>query len=413
MTSGHAGRHRPHRRLCMVVHGEYPQDVRVAREARAAVEAGFEVVVVATCRPGERRREFVDGVAVRRLPISHRRGAGGLAVFAEYVGFAVLASIGVTWLSLLGRIDVVQVHNPPDFLIVAAAIPKLFGARVVLDVHDLSSDMFVMRFANKPWARPVERALQAIERYACRFADVVITVHEPYRRELGRRGTPLEKTVVVLNSLDDSLLPETAQQPAVDPFRIVYHGTVTPHYGVDLLVQAFAQVARRIPRARLAVYGEGDAVPELLSIAEANSVADRIEMTGQVLPQAETLQRVAGASVGVIPNRPTQLNRFALSTKLFEYIALGIPVVAADLPTIREHFDESELMYFRAGDVESLADALLAVAADFDAAVSRAGKARRRYDQEYGWAIQAQRYRAVLHRLVGRNVGLEDAAGVT
>ena len=53
----------------------------------------------------------------------------------------------------------------------------------------------------------------------------------------------------MLNSLDESLLPETAQQPAVDPFRIVYHGTVTPHYGVDLVVQAFAQVARWISRA--------------------------------------------------------------------------------------------------------------------------------------------------------------------
>jgi glycosyltransferase involved in cell wall biosynthesis len=396
----------------MVVHGDYPHDVRVAREARVAAEDGFQVVIVATRRPGERRRELVDGVAVRRLPISHRRGAGAPAVFAEYVGFAVLASIAVTRLSLTGRIDVLQVHSPPDFLIVAALLPKLLGARVVLDVHDLSSDMFVMRFANKSWAKAVEGALQGMERYACRLADVVITVHEPYRRELARRGTPLEKTVVVLNSLDDNLFPETPREPAAAPFRIVYHGTVTPHYGVDLLVQAFAQVARRIPRARLAVYGEGDAVPNLFEVAEANDVANRIEMTGQMLPQVETLRRIAGASVGVIPNLPTQLNRFALSTKLFEYIALGIPVVAADLPTIREHFDASELMYFRAGEVESLVDALLAVAYDFEAAASRAQKARRRYDEEYAWPLQAQRYRAVLDRLTGRDGGVEDAAGV-
>ena len=141
-------------------------------------------------------------------------------------------------------------------------------------------------------------------------------------------------------------------------------------------------------------------------------MADRIEMTGRdVAPGGDPATR-RGCIGGSDPEPPDATQPLRAVDELFEYIALGIPVVAADLPTIREHFDESELMYFRAGDVESLADALLAVAADYDAAVSRARKARLRYDQEYGWALQAQRYRAVLHRLVGRSVGVEDAAGV-
>jgi glycosyltransferase involved in cell wall biosynthesis len=208
---------------------------------------------------------------------------------------------------------------------------------------------------------------------------------------------------VILNSLDATLLPPELRKPAADPFRIVYHGTITPHYGVDLLLQAFAEVARQVPRASLAVYGEGDAVPELLAAAEALGVADRVEMTGRLLSQAETLRCVQGASVGVIPNRPTQLNRFALSTKLFEYVMLGIPVVAADLPTIRDHFDDSELTYFRAGDVQSLVDALLSVAGDFNVGLRRAGNARSRYDDHYRWEIQGDRYRALLHRLLARH----------
>jgi glycosyltransferase involved in cell wall biosynthesis len=384
----------------MVVHGDYPQDVRVAREVRAAVDGGFDVCVVATRRPGDRRHEVVDGVAVQRLPISHRRGGGAFAVLAEYVGFALLASLAVLRLSLPRRLDVLQVHNPPDFLVVAALLPKLLGTRIVLDVHDLSSDMFAMRFAGSPLARWAERALLLVERYACRIADAVVTVHEPYRRELERRGTPLEKTVVILNSLDEQLLPQRVRTPTNAPFRVVYHGTVTPHYGVDLLVDAFAAVAEQVPGAVLTVYGEGDAVPALLAAAEALGLTDRVELTGELLPQAETLRRVEGAAVGVIPNRPTKLNRFALSTKLFEYVALGVPVVVADLPTLRDHFDDTEVMFFRAGDARSLADGLLAVAADYDAALERARNARRRYDAHYRWSLQAERYRALLHRLL-------------
>ena len=81
-------------------------------------------------------------------------------------------------------------------------------------------------------------------------------------------------------------------------------------------------------------------------------------LSGGFLSQEEVLSRVRSASVGVIPNLPTPLNRFALSTKLFEYVALGVPVVAADLPTIREHFSDEEVLFFRRRRRRSLASAL-------------------------------------------------------
>jgi len=383
----------------MVVHSDFPRDVRVVREVRVAVDAGFAVHVIATRREGEPRRQLIDGASVHRLPISHRRGAGAFGVFAEYVAFAALATFRLARLSLRRRFDVVHVHNPPDFLIVAALVPKLLGSRVVFDVHDLSSDMFAMRFPSAWWARVGERGLRKMEQVACRVADVVITVHEPYRAELARRGASADRTLVVLNTVDEALLPNPSRPPSRHPFRIVYHGTVTPHYGVGLLVQALGDVVERVSDARLEIYGEGDAVRKLAADAEALGIAARLTMTGELLPQAEVLRRVQGASVGVIPNLPTQLDQFALSTKLFEYVALGIPVVSADLPTIRKHFSDREILYFRAGDYRSLAEAIVAIADDLDGAIDRARAAKRRYDESYRWQLQADTYAATLQQL--------------
>ena len=383
----------------MVVHSDFPRDVRVVREVRVAVDAGFAVHVIATRREGEPRRQLIDGASVHRLPISHRRGAGAFGVFVEYVAFAALATFRLARLSLRRRFDVVHVHNPPDFLIVAALVPKLLGSRVVFDVHDLSSDMFAMRFPSAWWARVGERGLRKMEQVACRVADVVITVHEPYRAELARRGASADRTLVVLNTVDEALLPNPSRPPSRHPFRIVYHGTVTPHYGVGLLVQALGDVVERVSDARLEIYGEGDAVRKLAADAEALGIAARLTMTGELLPQAEVLRRVQGASVGVIPNLPTQLDQFALSTKLFEYVALGIPVVSADLPTIRKHFSDREILYFRAGDYRSLAEAIVAIADDLDGAIDRARAAKRRYDESYRWQLQADTYAATLQQL--------------
>jgi glycosyltransferase involved in cell wall biosynthesis len=383
----------------MVLHGNYPADPRVARETRAAKRAGFEVDVVAMREPGRPAREEVDGVTVHRLRVSRSRGAGRLRFFGEYVAFTGLAAVHLAWLALRRRPGIVQVHNPPDFLVAAALLPKALGARVVLDIHDLSSDMFAMRFGDSRAAHVAQRLLARLERLACRTADVVVTVHEPYREELGRRGIDSDRVLVVLNSLDETRLPEDVSRPARDPFRIAYHGTVTPHYGLAVVLDAFALLPEHLSSARLQIVGGGDAVPELTARAEALGVSARVELTGVELPHDEVLTRIAGASVGVIPNLPSRLNRFALSTKLFEYVVLGIPVVVSDLPTLRRHFSSEEVEFFRAGDARALMDALVRVADDYDAALARAAAARDRYRKSYDWERQSGRYTRMLELL--------------
>jgi glycosyltransferase involved in cell wall biosynthesis len=390
-------------RLCMLVHGPFPLDPRVSRAAKVALSEGYEVDVLATRQPGEPPEQDVGGVKVFRLPIAHEMGRGPLRLASEYLGFTLLASPRLAWRAWKHRYAIVHVHNPPDFLIAAALVPKLLGSRVILDVHDLSPDMFKMRF-DGPKAAPVaDRLLRALERWATRRADGVITVHDAYARELQRRGVPAEKLTVVMNSVDEQSLPAPAK-PSDQEFRVVYHGTVTPPYGVELVVEAVAGLVGRVPHIRLDVYGAGDSVESARKRAAALGVEGRVHFSGRYLSQPEVLERVRSANVGVIPNRPTQLNRFALSTKLFEYVALGVPVVSADLPTIREHFADDELCFFHAGESDSLAEALFDVATNPATARTRADNALRRY-QAYRWPENAAKYAGLLDRMTSEASG--------
>ena len=397
LTRGERGRGEKPRRLCAIVHADFPSDPRVLRAVRVAVEQGWEVDVLATRQPGERAKEVVEGAHVRRLPITHRRGRGALRVAAEYLGFTLLATVQASRLASRRRYSAVHVHNPPDFLVVAATVPRLLGAKVIFDVHDLSDDMFAMRFGSRRGARVFDRILRLVESAATRFADFVITVHEPYRRELETRGVPPDKTTVVMNTVDERLLPSAGLERKRDGFRIVYHGTVTPPYGVNLLVEAVARIAEDVPDVRLDIYGAGDEVPKISALAESLGVADRVTLSARYLPHVEVLERVRVASVGVIPNLPVRFNRLALSTKLFEYVALGIPVVCADLGAIREHFSDSEMLFFTAGDADALASALLETWREPDTAAARSKAALDRYEG-YRWPAQARRYADVLDR---------------
>jgi glycosyltransferase involved in cell wall biosynthesis len=382
----------------MVVHASYPLDVRVARQVHVALGEGYEVEIFAIRRNAEHEGEWHKGVRVFRLPVRHRRGAGAFGVLVEYAGFTILVSLCTAIRQIRRRYDVIQVHNPPDFLMLAAVVPRLFGARVIFDVHDLSPDMFAIRFGERRGAKVIERALYSIEAWASRFADAVITVHEPYRRELLSRGVSSSKAIVVMNSLDERLLP--TQRPGMPPdqrFRVVYHGTITPSYGLHLLIEAASHLATNLPNLAVEIYGEGDSLSEISMLSHQLGLAERIFVSGHYLPHVDVLERVQLAHVGVIPNLPNRLNRFALSSKLFEYVALQIPVVCADLPTMREHFTDQELLFFRAGDSRSLASAILSVARDPAAAHQRARAALRRYEREYSWSVNAKRYATVLN----------------
>jgi glycosyltransferase involved in cell wall biosynthesis len=383
-------------RAGVVLHGWYPLDARVEREVRVALDEGYEVDVFATRQPGQPGEERVDGARVVRVPPAHLQGGGLRRALQEYLGFTALVTAVVARQAVGRRYRVVHVNNPPDFLLLAALVPKLLGARVILDIHDLSPEMFAQRFAGRPGAAAAERLLRLIERLATRFADEVVTVHEPYRRELVARGVPARKITVVMNTVDERVPPPQRPPSAGDDgFRVVYHGTVTPLYGVELLVEAAGRVARDVPRLRVEVYGHGDALPAVRERAGQLGIADRVSLSGRFVPRLELLGMVRSADVGVIPNLPVRMNMHALPTKLFEYVTLGVPVVCADLPTIREHFSDEEVLFYRAGDAGALAAALLDVASDPEAAARRATAALVRYEA-YRWPVSARRYARLL-----------------
>jgi glycosyltransferase involved in cell wall biosynthesis len=388
----------------MILHDFYPEESRVVAEARAAVAAGFEVDVLALRGPDERARETLDGIDVIRMPIGHRHGASAIALAVEYAKSTVVAGVKAARLSVQRPYDVVHVHNPPDFLVLAALGPRLRGARTIVDFHDLTADMYMMRFGNRRGGF-IDKALHFVERTAARSADAVITVHEPYREQLAGNGVRMDAITVVMNSLDERVLDlaraASTGSAGDDVFRAVHHGTVTPHYGVELIVEAVAQARERVPNIRLELYGTGDALPAVTARIASLGLAEISTVVPRFLRQEEVVALVHGAAAGVAANLPIPLNRFALPTKLLEYVALGIPAIAPDLPTIRSHFDDDEIWYFAAGDSAALADAIVAVATDPTQAAERARRAYSRY-QAYTWRKSEANYTELLRRLVGR-----------
>jgi glycosyltransferase involved in cell wall biosynthesis len=363
--------------IVLVTHSHYPDDPRATKHATALHEAGFDVIVLALRRRGDARVERIAGVLVERLPLRHKRGDGARYAF-EYAAILALAGWRLAQLAVARRPVAVQINNPPDLLVFAALVPKLLGARVVLDMHEPMPELFASIRGAAPGAASM-RFLRWAERTATRFADRVITVSEVCRSTFAARGTPAAKITVVHNVSDMALSGvERVRDAAPRPFTIVYHGTLVARYGVDIAIRALARVRRDVPGARLEIYGRGEEMDALGALARELGLADAVHFGGQVA-LAAIPERLARADVGVVPNRSDVFMDLVLPTKLFEYVALRVPAAVARTAAVAAHFGGDDLYYFEPGDVDGLAHALLDVHARPDEARARAARLSARF----------------------------------
>lgn len=390
----------------MIVDNSYP-DPRVEREARALVARGHIVDVICARSGDQPAREVVDGATVYRLPVRRRRGAGVGSQVLEYSLFTAWAAAKLLLLGRRRRYDVVHVHNVPDFLVAAAIPAKLRGARVVLDLHDLMPEFYASRFGGSMRSLPV-RLVRWQERLSAALADRLITVTRLWRDSLVARGRDPEKVSVVMNLPDEAIYAPRAPRvgPAGD-VTVIYHGTLTHRYGVDLLVRALAAARSRIP-LRGIIHGRGEIVDDLSALIEELGLSDIVHLSRTPLPAAELAAMIASADIGVVPNRNDIFTDGILPTKLMEYAALGIPAVVARSSATSEYFDEGMVRYVEPGDVQAMADAIVDLALDPEGRCEMASRAQA-FTRDHPWSAEAERFVTLIETLASRGRRATDS----
>jgi glycosyltransferase involved in cell wall biosynthesis len=362
-------------RLLLIVHSYVARDTRPRRHARALVDAGWEVDVLCAREEGEPARGEVEGAAVFRLPARRRRGSPGRYLF-EYASFGAMALAAAAALHARRRYDVVYVMGIPNLLVASAAVPRLAGARLILDMRDPLPEFFRSKYG-LPEDHPLVRALLVEERTSCRIASHVLTVIDAMR-DLFLRSAPPEKITVVRNAPDERLFAPRPDLPERDPSdrTVLYAGTIAARYGVDLLVRAVARLRAEIPGIRLRLVGDGDLLPRLRRLAAEEGVADRVAFDGPV-PLDAMPGIIRTAWLGAQPHRDDPLMRYSFSTKLLEWATLGLPVVCSATEAVVREFSGDELLFVRPGDLDSLCRRMREAHADPAGLAARAERARR------------------------------------
>lgn len=394
--------HKPVRVLMLLENDRYPQDGRVRQEAESLVQAGHSVSVIAPRGRGQQPRESIAGVRVFRFP-APREAAGFLGYLWEYL-YSVIVMFAISlrvWVR--DGFDVVHAHNPPDVLVCIAAFYKLFGKSFVFDQHDLSPEMYRVRFADGG-SRIVHAALVMFERLSCRLADHVIATNESYKAmAMERVGVPAERISIVRNGPELDLFtdaePLSFPNFGEDRAVLCYVGTIGVQDGLDYLMKALQHLVHGLGRRDVlcVVVGSGDAWRSIKNLAAELDIADFVHFTGQV-PFRDVPHYVAAADICLDPDPSNEFNDRSTMIKMMEYMAMRKPIVAFELPEHRRTADAAAL-YAPPNDVVQFALHIQELMDDPQRRASMGKAGRNRIENQLAWIHQEKYLLAAYDRL--------------
>lgn len=390
-------------RAC-VVRCHYYRDTRLQREVEALVDSGHEVEVICLRGKGEPRWERRGALTIRRLPLEHSLGAGALRLLAEYIGFFIMAALVLSARHLRRRFRLVQVNSVPDALVFAALLPRLTGARVLIDLQEPMPEFFATRFGAGR-NHPVVRLIGALEQLSIRFADAAITVTEPMRRAFVERGARPDKVTVVMDGADEKIFDpdrfprETREAGNRQRFVLISHGTIEPQYGLDTAIEAVALLADEIPGLQLRIFGDGSHRVALRDLARRMQVDGQVWFSDGFVPVDDLVTSLAAADVGIVAMKRDAFRDLTIAGKMFDFIAMRKPMAVSLTHSVQETFDEGCFEPFISGDAHDLARAIRrlyddpALAARY---IARAAEVSR----PFSWAVQRQRYCDTVQQLI-------------
>jgi glycosyltransferase involved in cell wall biosynthesis len=381
----------------MVAYATYYNDARIKAYVDSLQQHGAEVDLFVVAEPGKPAFESIGGVRIF-YQTTHYRGDSTFSYVLSYARFFISTLIRLSLLAFRRRYAAIHVHNMPNVLVFTALVPKLLGARIILDVHDLMPPNYMAKFGVSA-GHAIVRALAIEQRLSAWFADHVLCADHAQQQFLEWEcAIPPGKLTVILNLPNERLFSVLPRRTESQHLRLVYHGTLARRLGIDIMLRAVAEASAVVP-VHFTIYGAGDFLDEAVTLATTLGLNGTVHFNRSFFAVEKIAEMVGSMDVGIIGNRRTlACDQFMLPVKLLEYVYLGIPVIAPRLTIIQRYFDDTMIKFYSPEDHSDLARCIVELHRCSDARECLARNASRFYLQ-HNWSEQASAYLRLLPTL--------------
>jgi glycosyltransferase involved in cell wall biosynthesis len=386
----HATKHTTKKKnICMLVYSFYESDNRVMRYAETLARRGDHVDVVALKKEDTAPYEIIRGVHVFRIQKRLVDEKGRSSYLLKLLKFFINSTIFVTKEHLKNPYDLIHVHSVPDFEVFATLLPKLRGTKIILDIHDLVPEFYMSKFKEHNES-VLFKSLVAIEKASINFSDHAIISNHIWEKKLLSRSVTSDKCSVILNYPDQFIFYKRNKNRNDGKFIIIYPGTFGWHQGIDIAIKGFAAIKDQAPNAEFHVYGRGPERQAIANMIDELNLQDRVVLKDP-LPISQIADIMANADLGIVPKRNDPFGGEAFSTKILEFMSLGIPVIVSATTIDKHYFNDSVVKFFTPEDEVDLAQCMLTLINDKELRTRIADNALK-FVEDFSWDKKKYEY---------------------
>lgn len=351
---------------CMVGFFNYYGDARVKGYAKWLTQRGDYVDVICAHNFPKDEVVYEDGVRVFIIATKFSRH-NKLSYLLEYANSYFKLTLLLTRQFFKQRYHLIHFHNIPDFLVFAGLIPRVFGSKMILDIHDPMPEAYKSKFPNKESGLEM-KVICFEEKISCWFVNAVITANQHFVNNLTKRGIPAEKITLVRNYPDTEYFNQSKRvdrsSSQSDHYVLIFPGTIAPRYGLNVAVKAMPAILEKIPNAQLLLIGmPGEYSEQLKDLANQLDCVNNVVMLPSV-PNSEIPKFLKQADLGIYPALPDPHMSIAIPGKLLEFVIMGLPIISSRLQIVEEMFDDKAIAFFEPGNHEEFASQVLSLYSD-------------------------------------------------
>lgn len=390
---------------CTISYSLYDTDIRVKRYSELFVNNTNRIDAIAICgKNGNEKQNILNGVSVYYIQKRTYDEKNRIDYFLKIIKFFIKGSFLLLYKHIKYKYDIIHVHNVPDFLVFMAIIPKWLGAKIILDIHDVMPELYCEKF-KKSFKSSLANMLLFLERKSVHFADFVIVANDLWcEKIINRNNISHKKCIALLNYPNLNFFPEIVPKLKQDSLKIIYPGHLSYHHGIDIAIKAFAIVKKNLPFATFDIYAHSFILEYRLflkKLINKLNLEDDIHIYESIV-FSELTKVFKNVDMGVVPKRGGIFASEAFSTKIFDFMAAGIPVVASKTKIDEYYFNDSMIKFFAQGKHEDMAEKVIELYHNPDER-QRLSDNGLEFAKRNNWDLKKQQYNDVINSLLINN----------
>lgn len=384
--------------IVLVVYSYYSSDARVRRYAESLARSGYKVDVICL---KENYKPKEKNIRLIQYPFQRKR-LNKFWYLAEYFLFTFCSFCILTFNHASKKYKLIHINNMPDFLVFSALIPRLFGAKVILDMHDPMPELYMSKY-NKTQKDLIIKLLKYSELLSLKLADHIITANSIFLEIFLKRNTiPKEKIDVILNCPDPRLFYKKTKPGNKANFTLFYGGTVEERFGLDVALEAIPQILPVIPNLKLTIIpkleNEGRYFDGLKKKIKVLNLHASVFIESPV-PLEHISEKLLEANVGIVLAKKSVFTQIILPVKLLEFIAMDIPVIATKTEMLDRYFTNKQVFFLFKNTPQEFANAVLELHRNKKLKQSLIKNARK-YFETNNWNKESKKYLRIVNRLI-------------